>query len=399
MSLIPKQYSVELRNKDGELKEKLESYLPRLSWEWLRHGGCGRCKIELAGDLSRIVPESLDQLLIYLPVGSGDAELVYRGIISDFERRQDGKKSSLAMDFVGPYQWWSRRIVVHDDVSEKIYRSFEVSAIAEDIFDNFIQPNAPFTKGTIEEGSFAADILAFKGYVNEIFATLASLQGRIFYGINENLEFYWINESDDVGANSKWHVGEHISKLRDRTDFERVVNDIFLEGGSVGEGDSERVFTMRLPAQDHIDLFGVSQRIESQGNIISSGVGSRYMSNLIEQQGIPARQVTAELAAYSRRIESSLPIGRIQIIDPAFYQDRIKYRDAADPQVITYGVGNYVYGEAEEFYVDNIKYEVDGGRGVFNVSVQFGDSQAESQASTRLKKMDQVINATRQRSL
>lgn len=391
---IPTTYAVEIRNKDDELKARVEHRISSLSWEWLAQGGCGRCSLTIEGDPYIIEPEADDNVLIYLPASGGGAELWYRGYLETVSRSLAGPKGSLALEFEG-YYGWASRIIVHENVGEKVFVGREMSSIAESILDDFIVPQSPVTKGTIQEGLFSADRLAFKGEAADAFATLSELQGRVIYGVGPDREFYWYNESAVVGDTGKWFIGDHIVGVRDRTDFRSMVNEVFFEGGKVNGS----TFSVQRKSIGHQDIYGIRQKLRSNGSITTNAVSSRFIKNQFLIEAVPKRQVSGVLHNIARRIEATLPIGPIEIIDPERYQHPNRYRADADPEGIYYGVGDYFYGETERHYIDRIRYTMTPEDGRVNAEVQFGDSFGISLTSSRIKQLELELSSVRQRSL
>jgi len=390
----PTTYAIEIRDKDDALKKRIEHLVTSLSWEWKAQGGCGRCNLTLDGDPYLFEPEGDDNILIYLPAEGGGSELWYRGYLETLNRTFSGSKGSLSLEFEG-YYGWASRIIVHDDFLEKVYQGQEMSSIAESILDDFLLVEAPITKGTIQEGSFSADRLAFKGECDEAFATLSDLQGRVIYGVGPDRVFYWYNESNVVGDRGKWFIGDHITGVRDRTDFRSMVNEVFFEGGKVNNA----TFSVQRKSIGHQTLHGVRQKLKSNSAITTNDVSSRFIKNQFLIDAVPKRQVTGSLENISRRLEASLPIGPIEIVDPDRYQHPNRYRSDADPEGILYGVGNYVYGETEKHYIDRIRYTLSPESGKVNAEVQFGDSLGVSLTSSRIKQLENEISNLRQRSL
>lgn len=391
MSIAPKKYALLLLDKDNNMKFRLENFVPDVAWDWLAEGGCGQCRIKAEGDALRFDPAADDKLQIWLPIGSGDAVNAYTGYLESFSRDFDGKNQSINLEFNG-YAGWFERVVVHDDVNEKVYESTETSAVAEDIVDNFLVPNSPVTKGTIEEGEFSPDLLSFKGYVSEVLKTLAVLQGRVVYGVGPDLNFYWYNEIDTVGNNNRWYFEDGITSLKSRTDFSAIKNDIFFEGGEVNGA----VFASRRQSPGSQTAYGLHQDIQSQGSITTNAVAARYSRNILKSDGIPRRQVTVRRENINYRMESSLPFGPVEIIDADTYQHPIRYKNTSDAEI--YGNGK-VYGQTERFFIDRIRYSFSAEDGKLDAEYQFGDSLAVSRASTRMKRLQDEISTLRQRSL
>lgn len=386
----PTTYAIEIRDKDDALKQRIEHRVSSLSWEWKAHGGCGRCNVTIEGNPYLFEPAGDDNILIYLPASGGGAELWYRGYIESFNRSFSGPKGTLSMEFEGLFGWMNR-LVIHDDVGVKVYEGMEMSAIVDSLFDEFIAPQAPITKGTIDEGLFSADRLEFKNDAEDVLRTLADLQGRVIYGVGPDGVFYWRNESDTVGPKGKWFIGDHITGVRDRTDYRGMKNEVFFEGGKIGGA----VFSVRRSSAGLQALHGVRQILASNSSINTNAVSARFIKNILLGEGVPRRQVTATKSNLEEKIEVSIPIGPIEIIDPERYRDPNRYRADADPDGIFYGVGDHIYGETEQHYVERVRYTLSPDSGRVDAEVQFGDSQAVSMTSARIKQLENEISNVR----
>lgn len=398
--IMIQNYGIEIRNKSGQLKKRIEHLTSPVSWEWKSQGGCGRCTLTIEGKDNYFTPEGDDDIQIFMPDPDfGGATLVYRGYLETINRV---KASTLKMDleFEG-YFGWASRVVVHDNVAEKVWEYQETSAIAEDVLDTFMVPKISIIKGTVMAGSFSPDRLAFKGNPSEVFGTLADLQGRVVYGVGPDLVFYWYNDYETVQPDMKWFIGDHITNVQDRIDFRQIKNDIIFEGGKVNDA----TFTVRKQATAYQDLYGYRQVIVSNGSVTTNSVASRLCKNIIQQEGIPRRQVSGTLTSTKKRLEFNLPIGPVEIIDKEEYEDPKRYGEAGDGgSDITYGEvvdggSGAIYGETERHYIDRIRYTLDPESGRVNAEVQFGDSLAISLASSRMKQIEQGLEAVRQRSL
>lgn len=60
-------YTVELRDKDGHLKNQLTPYISKINWEWNRIGGCGRCSITLNKAYRDLIFDARDDIQIRVP--------------------------------------------------------------------------------------------------------------------------------------------------------------------------------------------------------------------------------------------------------------------------------------------------------------------------------------------
>ena len=108
-------------------------------------------------------------------------------------------------------------IVVQDSGAAKSYTSTRIDLIVDNIVDIFITPNTDITKGTIDTAGFTADVMDFKTNVISALKTLAEIEGRVEYGVDENLVFFWRDESTAVSY--KFIVGDNIKVLQRKDCF------------------------------------------------------------------------------------------------------------------------------------------------------------------------------------
>jgi hypothetical protein len=48
--VAPTGYAIELRDRFGELKGRLDSHVTSVSWDWRAIGGCGQARLRITGD-------------------------------------------------------------------------------------------------------------------------------------------------------------------------------------------------------------------------------------------------------------------------------------------------------------------------------------------------------------
>ena len=138
-------YNIELRDKNGKLRQYLTPWAKQVQWEWNRIGGCGRARIKLALPYRKIEFSAGDDIQIRLKSGSA-SKLVYRGWVA-------GAVPSLkipqeiTLDVRGYFDRLEF-LIIHDSGSEKTYTNTSVSNIVDNIVDTFITPNSDITKGT-----------------------------------------------------------------------------------------------------------------------------------------------------------------------------------------------------------------------------------------------------------
>ena len=75
-------YSIQLRDKNSALKQYLTPFVSKVSWEWNRIGGCGRCSITINKAYRDIIFDAQDDIQIRVKSGA-TSKLVYRGYIAN----------------------------------------------------------------------------------------------------------------------------------------------------------------------------------------------------------------------------------------------------------------------------------------------------------------------------
>lgn len=399
--IFPGKYAIELRDKEFRLKQRLEHLAVNVQWEWNRVGGCGRCTFEVPGDYLRFVVQADDDVRIYLPdVGGLTATLWYRGYVETWTPVLNGSSNgSIRIECMG-YFGWMDRVVVQEDGDKKVYSSSEISLTVEDLVDTFIVPNSAITIGDIDESDFTADTLEFKVSVKEALRTCFDLSGGVEYGVNADLEFFWRNPV--YTASHKYYVGDRIANLQEKIDFKNIANYIFLEGGDSGGGEIHTAFGL---AQDSINKFGRREDIVSNGAIVTGSVSSKYISNVLRQRAVPQRQLTVSLKNIKDRIEASLPIGAISIVDHDATQTPATYGTTGNGGsnklygTTLNGGSGQLYGGQRRDQVERIIYTMSPEDGRVHADLTLGVSVGFSRASAEIKRIENTLNSARQRQL
>jgi len=400
VTISPSRYAIEIRDKNFTLKRRIESQVTSLSWEWNRIGGCGRATIKVDGDYKNFQVNPDDDVRIYLPKAGSGAILWYRGYVEAVSPTiQTGNSGSITIECTG-YFGWLDRIIVHDSGAGKVYTNQEVSAIVQDIVDNFIVGNSGITRGTIQGNNFSPDSISFKTTAKEAVRTLFDLIGTVEYGINESLQFFWYNQ--DPILKHVFYLGDKVVKITDRVDFKNIVNKIYFEGGEASPGV---VFQATGQSQSSINRYGKHEEIISNGSIYTTNVASQFITSILRQRGIPARQLSVGLKNTTKRFETSLPIGAASVVDSENNQTGAVYGTTAAGGSNKYygsilnGGSGQLYGGVAKHQVDRVQYQMSPEDGRVHAEVQFGTSIGYSRASAALRKLELEQNALRLRSL
>jgi hypothetical protein len=395
MTVYATQYNIELRDKNGNLKGYLTPFVSRVEWEWLRLGGCGTASLTINKPYRDLEFEADDDIQIRLKSGA-TTKLVYRGYIEQpTHHLKMGQQITVRV--VGYINKLSKR-VVHDAALTKTYENMNVSAIVENIIDTFVTPNTVITKGTIETSSFSADKLDFRTDVKEALKSLSDLLGDVEYGVNENLQFYWLNESTML--RHKFFIGQNVSDFKREFDWSKLVNKIIFQGGKLDDAN-ETVYVQTAEASDSQSSYFVSEAIMANSAITTQSVADQYLGAKLKELSRPEIVLSCTIPNTNLRLEDTLPIGEIAIFDADYDDNTIIVGETADGgSNVTIGLlddgGSNVYVGA--FYSDQItslQYSMSNTEEKFNLRIAIGDAVVDTAA--RLKKIELYISYLRER--
>jgi len=396
-SITASGYNIELRDKNGNLKQYLTPFASRTTWEWNRLGGCGRCSITLEKPYRDILFDALDDIQIRVHSGS-TSKLVYRGYIANIIPTLQANQN-IILDVRGYFDLF-KKLVVHDTGDNKVYTTTEVSLIVDDIIDNFVVSNSPITKGTIDAGSFEPDSIQFLCTVEEALKTLAELTGDIEYGVDENLIFFWRTESTTI--RKKFFVGNNVSILERRVNWDDLVNKVYLVGGD----NAGTKYKRTAEVTDSQDLYFLSEQIVNNSSITTDTVADQYLGAILSEKANPQLNIRTKIINTALRLEDTIPIGLIQFYDAVY--DRDSPGDLIGDIIGEAGDGgsDIVVGEAGDggsdvtiggqysAQVNRISYELSDTPERFNIEILLGDSILETAA--KIKKLELILNSLQQ---
>jgi hypothetical protein len=235
-AIVPSSFSVEWRDKSGNLKGYLTPYLSKKpTWDWNRKGGCGACSLMLKKGYRDLDFAPRDDIRIRLDSGS-TTKLVYRGYLSKVTSTLS-QDSSIALQVNGYFDLL-KKIVVQDAGDTKIYYSQSISDLVDDIIDTYVVTKSSITKGTIDASAFSVDHINFLDTVESCLSTLADLLGNVEYGVDEDLVFFWRTESTTEAH--RFFVGVDVKMLERAVNSEDIINKIYLKGDVQAHGGKHR---------------------------------------------------------------------------------------------------------------------------------------------------------------
>jgi hypothetical protein len=394
--VAPTGYAIELRDRFGELKARLETHVSSVSWDWRAIGGCGQARLRIIGDYLRYEIQADDDIRIYYPI-NGTQELMYRGYVETVKPRLSSTES-IDVSCMG-YWGFLKRFIISDNGLEKEYLGNEITRTLRNILADFIFPKSPITLGTIDASVFSTDVLKFKGDVESAVMTLVDLVGTVECGVDENLQFYWHNQ--DFSIANRFYVGDHLTDFTDSIDYKGIVNKVYFEGGKVN-GSAFQMVGESISSQKK---FGVREDIISNGSITTTSVANTFMQGWFKKKNIPIRKASAKLVNINKRLENNKPFGGVAVVDKDSFQDRVYYGATVDGgSEVEYGKyrsggDNKKYGTSSKYQIDHISYSVSEEDGKIDASIQFADHNLISESSAFLKRLELTSNANRQRSL
>jgi len=387
-------YNIELRDKTGALKAYLTPFVSKVSWEWNRIGGCGACAITIQKGYRDITFDARDDIQIRVKdLVNGGSKLVYRGYVANAVPTLD-RDERIMLQVRGYFDLF-KKLIVHDTGDKKTYISDYVNEIVDDIIDSFVLADTPITKGTIDSSTFEVDSIQFLTTVEDAFNTLAQLAGDAEYGVDENLVFFWRNESTAI--RKRFIVGDNVEMLERKVDYDKLVNRAYLVGGTVSGSKYKRT----AENTDSQALYYLSEKIYNNGSIVTDTVADQYLGSMLRENAAPQLAIRAKIANTSLRLEDTVPIGLIVFYDVEYDRNLLtdskgdiigETADGGSDLIIgeeADGGDDIIIGGQYSAQVDRILYEPSDTEGRFNLTIQFGDTVLETAAI--IKRIDLAL--------
>jgi hypothetical protein len=387
-------YSIELRDKNGNLKSFLTPYISKVNWEWNRIGGCGACNLTINKPYRDITFDARDDIQIRVKSGNSSySKLMYRGYIANATPTLSNDQS-IQVQVRGYFDLF-KKIVVQSGGDTKTYTNKEVSVIVNSIADTFIVPNTPIYKSTIDAGSFTCDTIQFLTTVDDALNTLSDLSGDVEYGVDEYLRFFWRTESTTI--RKRFFVGNNIEMLERKVNYDTLVNRAYLVGGEVAGVKYKRT----AENTDSQALYYLSEKIVNNGSIVTGTVADQYLGSILTENAQPQLAIRAKIANTDIRLEDTVPIGLIEFYDVDYDRDLttddmgdIIGETADGGSNITIGLtadggDDIIIGGQFSAQVDRIQYEPSNTDNRMNLTIQFGDTVLETAAI--LKRLDLAL--------
>lgn len=398
-NLLGSTYAIEHRDKNGNLLRYLHPYAKSVSWEWKRKGGCGACRIMLAVPYRSIDFNVMDDIRIRVEEGT-DSKLVYRGFVSTVSPAL-GSDETISLDVNG-YSKLLDTIVIQNGGLKKTYSSQYVYQVINNILSDYIEAGSNINGGTVDTDTFTIDTIEFKVKVSSALETLANLLGNIEYGVDENLEFYWRQESEVL--RHKFFVGYDIEKFTRTKDFSEFINKVFFEGGELVGGGT---YVKTATNSGSISTYYLAEGILVNSSITTDTVADAYLTAMLSEDSAPKYKMSFRVPNTALRFEDTVPLGKVSVYDNDYDEgsavrgiwgttanggSNYKWGRTAN------GGDNILWGGGGGFYqqqIETVKYTLSETSGRFNIDVSTGGTT--NKFATQVRQLELLTENLRQK--
>jgi len=394
-----KGYNVEHRDKNGVLIQYLTPWVETLEWEWNRIGGCGNCRISLAVPYRDVDFSAGDDIQIRSE-GTYESKLVYRGYIVTVQPNLTASKQNISLTING-YSELLKSVVVQAAGIEKIYTTKKVYEVVNDIINTFVVVNTDITNGVNYTDTFTIDAIEFKSSAYDALTTLSNLLGDVEWGVDENLKFYWRQESSTLSH--KFNVGYDIESFQRTKDFSQLMNKVYFEGGMVAGSP----YVTTATASGSIASYYLSESILVNSAITTGTVADAYLTSLLNQYSSPIYKMTFKIPNTTLRFEDTVPMGKISIYDSEY---DTSYATRGTWGLLSVGGSGWLWGTTKnggsggiwtggaglfQQQIEKISYSLSETPGRFNLSISTGGST--NKFATQVKQLEALTTNLRQR--
>jgi len=349
--MIPKQYSVLLKDNTGNLISNIENKITSLSWEWNRIGGCGACNMRIDEEWDAVLVSSFAEdygVEVYLPTLNGTAELWYSGYIDKVKPNVTGTEETVDVLCLG-YINQLKRVTIKD----KTYLGIEISNAVKDIAEVYSTgiTSVTSTAADYDDTGFSADRLYFNESAYDCIKKLANIAGKREYGVRADKSLFF--KARDNTATRQYNITEDFVSFKPVRDYNPIITKIYLEGG-----------------ENYTATFSVTNRITTRETIVSNSsvvtqsVGQQFARMWLKEHGRIRRSYTAKMVDQQERIESTVPLGMANV------NIATGIRNKYDITANLYDGGTKYDGGTESYQIERINYMLtDTG---VNVTINFG---------------------------
>lgn len=342
----PTGYNIQLYDNNGVLVDYIDDKVSKLSWDWDRIGGCGRCSFTLQEDYDGVVAGSLQE--DYEVQAWVDGTLFYSGYVDKVSPKVSGIGENISVACLG-YVNQLKRIIVKD----RTYTSWELSAVAEDVLDNYVTANTAITSTSSDYDvtDFSADSLYFNENAHDVISKLSEIAGKREWGVRADKSFFFKRRDDAI--QSYYHLGEDFTSFKPIKDFNPIRTVLYLEGAD--NYNAKFLVTNKVTTREVVI---------QNSSIKTQSVGQQYARAWLKEKGAVKRSYVAKRINVNDHVESTIPIGKSAV------NMKIGINALYDDGVTLYDSTAKYDGGTEAFQISKIRYDLtDTG---FNQTLYFG---------------------------
>lgn len=344
------QFKIQLSDSSGNVVALLNNEVKELTWTYNRVGGCKKFnmvlkrKYDVLTNLTASDYASIYDLQVYITSGfGGSSTLYYRGMIQSI-RPSLIDAEEVVVSGIGYGDRLTDLQCQDGTGAPKIYTSKTITQVVNSLLSDFVTGNTPITSGTIDTFSTSIASIKFNGTVKEALDKLASFVDAE-WGVDRNLELYFVAKSTAVTDATRWKIGYDISQIEDEFDYSQIVNRVYIEGGDISG------VPYRYVSSDSgsITLYGLREKRVSNSSVVDATVAATLANSILERYKTYLRNSRLTLPFNKSLIESSVPLPLAGIIKAP----KLGTRQYA---TFKYGTGNGTYCGETTYKIESIEY-------------------------------------------
>lgn len=321
---------VEIRDRSFNTVAVVDSEYLDLTWAYSRIGGCGEFSFRLPRKLfeERAISGRYNVRIYHYNTTTRVFDLWYQGLIGNKIPNIQGNTEDIQISGHG-YQVQLGNIYINNVT----YTSQEASAIVKSILDTYVTPNTniSYSVSDLDVTSFTFDTITFNTDVLSALQTIADTTGTREWGVDRNRNFFFKTRSSTVGF--RYILGKNITNYSENQDFMQIINQIIVQGAQTG-GTYYTATYNNTPSQLK---YGLLMQVIQNSSVSTDTVASQLASAKFAEFNDVIRKATFDIVANESLIESSLPLGLVNVL-----VKQIKYGEKKRGEMLYSGNVNFI---------------------------------------------------------
>lgn len=338
---IPIEFRVELRDRQFNILELLDSQMDSLTFDYSRIGGCGDFDFNLPRSYcdEKFISGGFN-LRIYVWNDSTQVfDLWYQGYVQEKIPTVESGKEYVRVIGHG-YQAQLSNI----QMSNVTYTSQEISVIVKNILDTYIVPNTDivYDIGDLVSTGFTIDSINFSTDCGSALTTLADIAGTREWGVDRNRKFFFKARATTPGL--YFSLGQEVVNFSENQDFKSIINRVIIQGGDLGGGVAySKTFN---DTQSQLK-YGIISQIIQNSSITTDAVAQQLATATFLDYDDVIRKATCDVVNRKEQFEATIPIPLVVMIaDSAILYGQQRY-------------GTFLYSGLVNRQINRITYKID----------------------------------------